>query len=376
MDELGMEQTTSVGARLKYLALGSAACRILNHFFTTQTYVADLCLAIDTDLRCLEQLHPSLPKYCFAKKHFRGLSSGGDEALVKEVLGKEDACIQSFCQKTDVLIVLVGLSGGTGSGALLSTVQMALRAGAFVLIIPILPFTFEGKNKSIRARNQINALQSFADLVVPFYNDILFQTLPESATIKEAFQEGDKLITQMMCAFANSLNRIESGAFATNLNEFARHFSEKPDTVFWGLGKASGKNALNQALKKVFKCTPLKTHSSEAPAQRVFIALHSSNEIPLSDLKNLNYEIQSFLGVPEIQFLNSCHISLSDSQEVELFLLVSSTQKNIKTVRYRKGKQQASPTTHVQTQFDFEEQANESYWDTPTYLRMGLKLDT
>ena len=53
--------------------------------------------------------------------------------------------------KTDVLIILVGLSGGTGSGALLATVQMALRAGAFVLILPILPFAFEGsfRNTSI-----------------------------------------------------------------------------------------------------------------------------------------------------------------------------------------------------------------------------------
>lgn len=375
MDELGMEQTASVGARLKYLALGSAACRILNYFFTTQSYMADLCLAVDTDLRCLEQLHPSLPKYCFAKKHFRGLSSGGDETLVKEVLGKEDACIQSFCQKTDVLIILAGLSGGTGSGTLSATVQMALRAGAFVLIIPILPFTFEGKNKSIRARNQISALQSLADLVVPFYNDILFQTLPESATIKEAFQEGDKLIAQIMCAFANSLNRVESGAFATNLNEFSHHFSEKPDIVFWGIGRATGDQALKQALKKVFECTPLKTHGEEVPIQRAFVALHSSNEIPLKDLKNLNYEIQSFLGVPEIQFLNSCNVSLKESQEVELFLLVSSTKKNFKTVRYRNEKKKSMPSAHVQIQFDFEDQANESYWDTPTYLRMGLKLD-
>lgn len=375
MDDLGMEQTATVGARLKFLALGSAACRVLNHFFITQTYVADLCLAVDTDLCCLEQLNSTLPKYCFAKKHFRGLSSGGDENLVKEVLGKEDACIQAFCQKTDVLIILVGLSGGTGSGALLATVQMALRAGTFVLIIPILPFSFEGKSKSIRARNQVSALQSFADLVVPFYNDILFQTLPESATVKEAFQEGDKLITQIMCAFANSLNHVESGTFATNLNEFARHFSEKPDIVFWGLGKANGENALKQALKKVFECTPLKTHTTEALAQRVFVALHSSYEVSLNDLKNLNYEIQSFLGVPEIQFLNSCNTVLSDSQDVELFLLVSATKKNLKTVRYRNTKKQTAQVAHVQTQFDFEEQANESYWDTPTYLRMGLKLD-
>ena len=128
-------------------------------------------------------------------------------------------------------------------------------------------------------------------------------------------------------------------------------------------------------MKKVFECTPLKTHGSDAPAQRAFVVLHSSSEISLSDLKNLNYEIQSFLGVPEIQFLNSCNTALNDSQEIELFLLVSSTKKNLKTVRYRKSKKQVTPTAHVQSQFDFEEQANESYWDTPTYLRMGLKLD-
>ncbi len=374
MKELGMDQAM-MGARLKFLALGSAACRVLNYFFTTQSYVADLCLAVDTDLQCLEELNPVLPKYCFAKKHFRGLSSGGDEILVKEIFGKEDACIQSFCQKTDVLILLVGLSGGTGSGALLATVQMALQAGAFVLIIPILPFSFEGKSKSIRARNQLSSLQSFADLVIPFYNDILFQSLPESATVKEAFQEGNRIISQIMYAFTSSLNRVEAGEFVTNLNEFIHHFSKKPDITYWGIGKGTGENALQQALKKVFECTSLKTHGAEIPAQRAFIALSSTSEIALNELKSLNYEIQNFLGVPEIQFLNSCNLQLKSTKEVELFLLISSCKKNFKAVRYRKNKQREIPLSHVQAQFDFEEQANESYWDTPTYLRMGIKLE-
>ena len=177
MNELAIDDVASLGARVKFLALGSAACRCLNHFFLQQTCMSDLCLAVDTDLRCLESLDSSLAKYCFGKNVFRGLSSGGDENLIKDVFDKADPVIQTFCQKSDVLIVLAGLGGGTGSGMVIPTLQIAKQAGTFVLVISIMPFSFEGKNKSIKAQALLKAVQSLADLTVPFFNDILFQNL-------------------------------------------------------------------------------------------------------------------------------------------------------------------------------------------------------
>ncbi len=376
MNELAIDDVASLGARVKFLALGSAACRCLNHFFLQQTCMSDLCLAVDTDLRCLESLDSSLAKYCFGKNVFRGLSSGGDENLIKDVFDKADPVIQTFCQKSDVLIVLAGLGGGTGSGMVIPTLQIAKQAGTFVLVISIMPFSFEGKNKSIKAQALLKAVQSLADLTVPFFNDILFQNLSDSSTIKEAFCKGDDLLGQLTQSFFLSLTQVDTGAFVCNLSSFMQHFSNKPDSVFWGFGRGDGENAVGKALKSVLECPSLKVRLDLAPIQSAFIYTNLTSDITLTDLKNLNYELQSFLGVPDLQILNNCHSNLGGIQKAEIFVLLSSCKKNLKAIRYKNKKQKSNSTSNIQIQFDFETQGIESYWDTPTYLRLGLKLES
>ena len=375
MNDLGIEGISNSGARVKFLALGSAACRVLNAFFVKQSYMSDLCLAVDTDLRCLESLDAGLPKYCFGKNLFRGLSSGGDEALIKDAFGKSDSVLQEFSQKSDVLIILAGLGGGSGSGMLPAMTQIAVQTGAFVIVIPIMPFSFEGKNKGIRAQTQLKSLQTVADLVIPFNNDFLFQTLPSSATIKEAFAEGDRVISGLIQAFFLSLTSVESGAFVCNLSDFIQHFSEKPDAIAWGIGEGSGKTALEDALKKALDCPTLKSQLDSAPSQKAFIYSYLTPDIPLTALKNLNYEVQRFLGIPELQILNNCHTSAEGQQQARIFILIASSQKNLKHARYRSKKSKENTNENVQIQFDFAAQGSDSYWDTPTYLRLGLKLE-
>ena len=375
MDGLDISNIENPIARVKFLGLGSAACRMLNTFFTQQTYMSDLCLAVDTDLRCLESLTPELPKYCFGKNVFRGMSSGGDENLIKATFGKEDPNIQTFAQKADILIVLVGLGGGSGSGMLIATVKAAIQAGIFVIVIPIMPFSFEGKNKSIRAQNQLKHLQTIVDLVVPFYNDFLFQHLPETATVKEAFVEGDRQISQLMQSFFLSLTQTETGAFVCTLSDFIRHFSDKSDCISWGIGEGHGPKAIEEALQMALESPTLKTNLDTTPSQKAFIYLRTSTDIALTDLKNMNYELQTFLGIPELEQLNCLHTNLSGSSNAILFVLISSVKKNIKHARYTTQKNKASSAGNVQIQFDFSTQATDSFWDTPTYLRLGLKLE-
>lgn len=373
MEELIREEV-SVGARMKFLALGSAACRTLDYFFSQNSSLIDLCLAVDTDLRCLESLNAGLPKYCFAQKEFRGLSTGGDENLVKKLLEKQDEALQNFLKNSDIIVILVGLSGGTGSGMILPLVQTAVQNGTFALVLPILPFSFEGTTKGIRAQTHLKALQSTADLVIPFYNDILFQTLPDSATIREAFQEGDRLICQLLCGFFNGLNTTQSGGFICNLTDFMQHFSGKPDSVFWGLGSYKGNN-ITQALKNTFDCPSLKTQIDHTLIQRAFVFIQGCAPVTLNDLKTLNNEILSFLGVPDLQILNSYCTSNEGTDETRLLLVFSACRKNLKSVHVRRKSNHKNTASQTQTQFDFEVLGMESYWDTPTYLRLGLKLD-
>ncbi|MGX8716991.1 MAG: hypothetical protein ACSW8C_03310, partial [bacterium] len=72
---------------------------------------------------------------------------------------------------------------------------------------------------------------------------------------------------------------------------------------------------------------------------------------------------------------NNCHTGAEGEQRARLFVLIASSKKNLKHARYRSKKSKEILNENVQIQFDFAAQGTDSYWDTPTYLRLGLKLE-
>ena len=279
----------------------------------------------------------------------------------------------AFFQGAHVVVVLVGLSGGTGSGTVEAALNLAQQTGVFTVVIPLMPFSFEGHPKNVRAQAQLERLQSTADLVLPFYNDLLFQALPENATAQEALAEGYRLLSQVLKVFRSGLHARENTPFACRLNDFAHHFDNKPDTVAWGIGSGNDANA---ALEAVFKCPILKVKLDTFVPQRVCLFLQSSSELPLNALKTLHKDLRVRLNVADAPLLTSCSVQKGDTNETTALLILTAGAKNLKTERFRRKKsKKALCDDPSQLRLNFEGEYAESYWDTPPYLRLGLKLE-
>ena len=91
--------------------------------------------------------------------------------------------------------------------------------------------------------------------------------------------------------------------------------------VLWGFGEAEGVDAISKALKNVLEYPSLKLPLEPSLVQRIYIYTHLSSDIALADLKNLNYELQSHLGIPDLQILNTCHSNLEGKQKVRIFVI-------------------------------------------------------
>ena len=372
------EGITSVPAdpnsvRIKFLALGSCACRALEVFVAQSTSLSDDCLAVDTDRSCLDALKKTVSTYCFGEDLFRGFGSGGDAEWVQKHFPLRDERLSAFFQGAHAVVILVGLSGGTGSGTVEAALSLARQSGLFTVVIPLMPFSFEGHPKNVRAQAQLERLRSAADLVFPFYNDLLFQTLPGNATAQEALAEGYRLLSQVLKVLRDGLHPRENTPFACRLNDFAHHFDNKPDTVAWGIG--SGDNA-NAALEAALKCPMLKVKLDTFVPQRICLFLQTSSELPLNALKTLHEDLRARLNVSDAPFLTSCSVRESEKNEAIALLILTAGAKNLKTERFRRKKsKKALCDDPSQIRLNFEGKYAESYWDTPTYLRLGLKLE-
>ena len=359
--------------RIKFMALGSSACHALGVFAGQQTSLFGDCLAVDTDRSCLDALEKAVPTYCFGEDLFRGFGSGGDAEWVQKHFPLRDERLSAFFQETHVLIILVGLSGGTGSGTVEATLSLAHQSGLFTVVIPLMPFSFEGHPKNVRAQAQLERLRSTADLVLPFYNDLLFQTLPRNATAQEALAEGYRLLSQVLKVLCDGLHPRENTPFACRLNDFAHHFDNKPDMLAWGIG--SGDNA-NAALEATFGCPMLKVKLDTFVPQRICLFLQTSSELPLNVLKTLHEDLRARLNVSDAPFLTSCSVQERETNASTALLILTAGAKNLKTERFRRKKsKKALCDDPSQMRLNLEGEYAQSYWDTPTYLRLGLKLE-
>src|SRR5262245_31094114 len=77
----------------------------------------------------------------------RGLSTGGDPAQGAAAAEQDEARLRELCQGADIVLLVVGLGGGTGSGAGPVVARLTRASGALVLVLATLPFEFEGTRR-------------------------------------------------------------------------------------------------------------------------------------------------------------------------------------------------------------------------------------
>jgi cell division protein FtsZ len=92
-----------------------------------------------------------------------------------------------LCEGADVIFVVAGLGGGTGTGAGPVVAQVAKETGALVLAIVMLPFDCEGSRRQRQAQLGLHDLKNAADGVISLPNQKVFKLIDEKTSLLEAF---------------------------------------------------------------------------------------------------------------------------------------------------------------------------------------------
>ena len=116
-------------------------------------------LLLNTDAQALAA-SPLPDKWVLGQQRTRGLGTGGDPEQGRAAAEDDAARLASCCAGADILFILAGLGGGTGTGAAPVLARVARESGALVLALAILPFDFEGGRRQGQAEAGLRAAQS------------------------------------------------------------------------------------------------------------------------------------------------------------------------------------------------------------------------
>jgi len=195
------------GPPLRIFGVGGAGLNILSRIPKTEFGDAEV-FAVDTD--SVHLAVSEVPRKILLPAR-PGMQSGSDSnpACGREAALETEEELREALVGARYVIVLCGLGGGTGSGAVPVIARIARDAGLMTAAICVWPFSGEGRNMEMNAELGVRRLMKTADIVVLVPNDALMEADPESS-LNMAFEAVDKIIIQAIKTIFENFSSLDA----------------------------------------------------------------------------------------------------------------------------------------------------------------------
>ena len=180
--------------RLKIIGLGGAGNNAVDRLKLDNLTRVNLAV-VNTDSQVLS-ISPLEEQLLIGRATTRGLGAGGEAEIGRQAAEADRAQLAQLAGGADLIFLLAGLGGGTGSGATPVLAEVAAEAGAVVIAFVTLPFTFEGQRRHRQADESLSRLREICHAVIPLPNDVLLQQMDEDASVLDAFALADQWISR------------------------------------------------------------------------------------------------------------------------------------------------------------------------------------
>jgi cell division protein FtsZ len=152
-------------------------------------------IAVNTDAKHLS-VSVADKKLLLGKELTRGLGAGGYPLTGQKAAEESEKDIRNLLKDTDMLYLVSGLGGGTGTGASPVIARIAREMGSIVIGCVTMPFKIEGGRMG-KAEDGLSHLRQVCDTVIVIENDKLLK-IAGDLPLQQAFGVADNLIATII----------------------------------------------------------------------------------------------------------------------------------------------------------------------------------
>ena len=239
-------------------------------------------IAINTDLQALNGL-TGPEKMQIGSAVTRGLGAGGDVELGLRAAQQDTERLEAVAQNADIVFVVAGLGGGTGTGASPVVARVAKEQGALVLGFAMLPFSFEGERRRQQALAGLEQFKAQADAVICIPNDKLVKVAGESVSAIDAFQRSNDLVATGVQALWQLLSR--RGLINLDFADLRRALGTKHSEGIFSFGTGTGQEKSRDAVKALFENPLLDGGETLGKAEAVLVSVLGGPDLTLADVQ-------------------------------------------------------------------------------------------
>ncbi len=241
-DEVKNEVDSSSTIRIAVIGVGGAGCNCVNRMKRNGLKSAHT-IAINTDARQLNIIDAD-KKILIGKTITKGLGAGGSPEVARKCADADASLIAREIGENQLVFVVAGMGGGTGTGAAPVIARLAKDQGAIVVAIVTYPFALERVRLKV-AQKGIEELKKEVDTLIIIDNNRLASYAP-NLPIDKAFALADSITGRAVRGITDTIS------FPSLLNvDFAdvKSVMENGGIAFISLGEGSGPDKVNKVIQ-------------------------------------------------------------------------------------------------------------------------------
>ena len=283
-------------ANIKVIGVGGGGCNAVTWLFNKGINGATVYGA-NTDA-----LHLSITKadekILIGKELTKGLGAGGFPAKGREAAKEAISEIKKCVGGADMVFVIAGEGGGTGTGAAPIFAQLAKESGAVVISVVTMPFECE-KARIDKAEFGLQELREVTDTVIVIDNNRLVD-IAGNLPIEQAFAVANELVSTMIKGI------VETITLPSLINlDYAdvSAIMKQGEVAVIGLGESDTASRVEEAVKQALTHPLLDVDYKGATGALVHITcgpdmkLEEFNNVGQLVTDNLNTEANVIIGV-------------------------------------------------------------------------------
>jgi cell division protein FtsZ len=264
---------------IKVIGVGGAGGNAVNSIIESGCQGIGFVVA-NTDAQALE-FSKAQYKIQIGVKSTKGLGAGANPEMGKRAAEEDLDKVMDAISGADIVFIVGGMGGGTGSGGL-PVIARALRdKGILVIAIVTRPFLFEGKRRASVANAAIEKLKQDVDTLIVIPNQKLLEVVNEEVSMIDAFAMiNEGVLSQSVRGLSDIITR--PGHINVDYADIRTIMKDRGLAVM-GTGKASGKGRARQAALQAIS-SPLLENMSVVGAHGVLCNITGGKGLGLHEI--------------------------------------------------------------------------------------------
>ncbi|MEI7770292.1 MAG: cell division protein FtsZ [Chloroflexales bacterium] len=262
---------------IRVVGVGGAGGNVIDRLIAGGLKGADL-IAVNTDTQALQGSRATT-QICLGVQCTRGLGAGGNPQVGQVAAEESQNQLREALAGADMVFIVAGMGGGTGTGAAPVVAQIARDLGALTVGVVTRPFAFEGQRRAKVAEQGIAQLRTIADTIIIVPNERLIQASSRTTSMVQAFGMADSVLRYGIQGLVDLI--VQHGLINVDFADIRAIMGESGPALL-GIGVGDGADRATEAVRRAMSC-PLLEGRIEG-ARRLLLNITGGEDLGLFEI--------------------------------------------------------------------------------------------